>query len=537
MLAKLRSIAARLSRGAWGYRFYDLFMGFIGQPSLALAAFRHVVQRRARIVESGIKLSQTRGDSTATPSNPMSREDLINGLAEQYGLLQLEMNEALVRLGVAEVNMLSVLHWLARMAQSASMVINGESVSFATANFKSLALGATEVHLRFVDPNGLPDRFVIEPYFRHAAGKWVSPNTSNADARALHDDRLETPGLTRLNDILGAPSFAQLVNDREVDLVYTWVNHADPDWVAMYSRYKPPLAEGANLDELGLQPTAPLPKSIDATALSRFHSNDELRYSLRSVAENLPWVRQIYVFTNCAPPDWLNTAHPKVRWVQHHEVIPAQYLPTFSSHVIESFLHRIPGMAERFIYVNDDVFIGKQLEKRFFFDPNGCSKSLLEPYGMVSGAMKEGDADYLNASRNSAALIRDAFGFSPTQLHRHTSFALRREVLAEIEARWPDQLDQLRHNRFRTGHDLNVTSFLYHHYGLATGKTMKADVKNAFVKSQDIRWRAQLAQIPKNQPEIICINEGGDAAPSEDWKSSVRNFLKTKWPHSAPWER
>ena len=271
--------------------------------------------------------------------------------------------------------------------------------------------------------------------------------------------------------------------------------------------------------------------------MSRFHSNDELRYSLRSVSKSLPWVRQIYVFTNCAPPEWLKTSHPGIRWVQHDEVIPAQYLPTFSSHVIESFLHRIPGLADHFIYLNDDVFIGKPLKKQFFFDPSGASKSFFEPYGMVSGPVKEGDPDYLNAARNSAALIREAFGFVPTQLHRHTSFALRRDMLSEIEVRWPDEFDTLRHNRFRTANDLNVTSFLYHHYGLATGRVIPAPVQSALVKSQDIRWRQRLSQIPQKKPDVICINDGGDSSPSNDWHGTVRAFLQATWPHSAPWER
>jgi hypothetical protein len=279
------------------------------------------------------------------------------------------------------------------------------------------------------------------------------------------------------------------------------------------------------------------PQSQDATALSRFHSNDELRYSMRSVAQNLPWVRQIYVFTNCAPPAWLKQDHPSVIWVQHEEVIPQVYLPTFSSHVIESFLHRIPGLEKQFIYINDDVFIAKPLGKDFFFDANGCSRSLLEPYGMVSGPVKQGDPDYLNASRNSVALLQDRFGFAPTRLHRHTSFALRRDVLEEIEACWPERFDLLRRNRFRTAQDINVTSFLYHHYGLATGKTLVANAKNAFIKSLDIRWKAQLAEISAGKHDIICLNEGGDTPPSPDWLPSVRRFLRERWPHPAPWEQ
>ena len=40
------------------------------------------------------------------------------------------------------------------------------------------------------------------------------------------------------------------------------------------------------------------------------------------------------------------------------ELIPAQALPTFDSGNIESYIHRIPGLSERYFYLNDDVFFG-----------------------------------------------------------------------------------------------------------------------------------------------------------------------------------
>ncbi|CAH1786367.1 unnamed protein product [Owenia fusiformis] len=39
----------------------------------------------------------------------------------------------------------------------------------------------------------------------------------------------------------------------------------------------------------------------------------------------------------------------------------ASHLPTFSSPAIESHLHRIPGLSDKFIYMNDDVMFGKEV--------------------------------------------------------------------------------------------------------------------------------------------------------------------------------
>lgn len=63
--------------------------------------------------------------------------------------------------------------------------------------------------------------------------------------------------------------------------------------------------------------------------------------------------------TNGQVPSWLNTEHPDITVIPHSLLFPNQtHLPTFSSPAIESHLHRIPGLAQHFIYFNDDVMLG-----------------------------------------------------------------------------------------------------------------------------------------------------------------------------------
>ena len=156
--------------------------------------------------------------------------------------------------------------------------------------------------------------------------------------------------------------------------------------------------------------------------------------------------------------------------MRHEDVIAPEHLPTFNSHVIESYLHRIPDLAEHFVYLNDDFFVMRPLPKAHFFNANGTSRIQFEPYAMVAGPVRPGDADYLNAARNSARLIEERFGHVPTQLHRHVPYALRRSTLAAIEAEFADAFAEFRRNRFRRSNDVNLTSFLYHHYALATAR-------------------------------------------------------------------
>ncbi|XP_067931267.1 N-acetylglucosamine-1-phosphotransferase subunits alpha/beta-like [Watersipora subatra] len=102
-------------------------------------------------------------------------------------------------------------------------------------------------------------------------------------------------------------------------------------------------------------------KELDLSA-SRFEDNEELRYSLRSLEQYAPWVRQIFIVTNGQIPYWLSLDNPRVTIVTHEEIFPNKsHLPTFSSPAIESHLHRIPGLSDKFLYLNDDVMFGAQV--------------------------------------------------------------------------------------------------------------------------------------------------------------------------------
>src|SRR5699024_11177654 len=136
----------------------------------------------------------------------------------------------------------------------------------------------------------------------------------------------------------GKPLWSSL--DFPIDAVYTWVDDADQAW-----RERRAAAAGED-------PPSPL-----AGGSIRFRNRDELRYSLRSLFAYAPWIRNVYVVTDAQRPSWLDD-DPRITVVDHRELFPDDsVLPFFNSHAIESVLHRIPGLAEHFLYLNDDVFL------------------------------------------------------------------------------------------------------------------------------------------------------------------------------------
>ncbi|KAM6425694.1 N-acetylglucosamine-1-phosphotransferase subunits alpha/beta isoform 2-T2 [Rhynochetos jubatus] len=119
-------------------------------------------------------------------------------------------------------------------------------------------------------------------------------------------------------------------------------------------------------------------KQDEDISASRFEDNEELRYSLRSIERHAPWVRHIFIVTNGQIPSWLNLDNPRITVVTHQEIFQnVSHLPTFSSPAIESHIHRISGLSQKFIYLNDDVMFGKDVWPDDFYSHSKGQKVYL----------------------------------------------------------------------------------------------------------------------------------------------------------------
>ena len=135
---------------------------------------------------------------------------------------------------------------------------------------------------------------------------------------------------------------------KPIDFVIIWVDGNDPEWRKVKNQYVPK-AIGEDDQEV------------------RYRDWDNLQYWFRAVEKYTPWVNKIHFVTWGHLPKWLNVDHPKLHIVNHKDYIPEEYLPTFNSHTIEMNLHRIEGLAEQFVYFNDDMFINAPMQPEDFF--------------------------------------------------------------------------------------------------------------------------------------------------------------------------
>ncbi|XP_076277614.1 N-acetylglucosamine-1-phosphate transferase subunits alpha and beta isoform X1 [Lasioglossum baleicum] len=160
------------------------------------------------------------------------------------------------------------------------------------------------------------------------------------------------------DNILGISFQKKLCQHVPIDVVYTWVNGSDPIFLKSLKEHVPILDVN--------------------TAASRFSDKDELRYSLRSLEMYAPWVRHVYIVTNGQIPSWLDMDNPRVTLITHEDIfLNKSDLPTFSSPAIESHIHRIPGISDKFLYFNDDVMLGAEVWPEDFITQAGGQKVYL----------------------------------------------------------------------------------------------------------------------------------------------------------------
>ncbi|MFE5401213.1 stealth conserved region 3 domain-containing protein [Streptomyces sp. NPDC056580] len=354
-----------------------------------------------------------------------------------------------------------------------------------------------------------------------------------APTRTLIGTAIAQGSLGRAETILGgrryptvAPFTRPLHNQVTfpIDAVYTWVDGSDTEWLERKNQV---------LAYLGLE-------TVDAAAsAARFRSRDELRYSLRSIDMYAPWIRNIYIVTDRQVPSWLDTGHHRVRVVDHSEIFTEpRNLPTFNSHAIESQLHHIEGLAEHFLYFNDDFFMGRTVQPSLFFQGNGQAKHFLSPTAVPMVPPMESDDFNISAAKNNRALIAGAFGQVITHAFLHAPYALRRSVMTDLERAFPEPVMGTAASRLRSHSDVSIASSLHHYYAFHTGRGVPGSISCGFVNVGIKEHRSRLNRLLTVRPnDVFCLNDFHDGDVDEDEQDAIlAAFLPSYFPVASQFE-
>jgi hypothetical protein len=322
------------------------------------------------------------------------------------------------------------------------------------------------------------------------------------------------------------PHGCQLIDEREaavgfpIDAVYTWVDKTDESFKEEFRRFQP---------------------SAASSDPSLFEGNDELRYSLRSLEAYAPWINHVYIVTNGQRPSWLADSS-KVTIVQHADILDRQYLPTYNSHVIESALHNIPGLAEHYVYFNDDMFLVNLARPTDFFTGSGLAYAFIGTVELRDTLPHLHETATNWGAKNARALVTRQWACAPRRRLAHIASPQIKSVGMLCERLFTGDYHTFRANKFRSINDLLVAGYLNPVAGYFEGKFLFCRARWWYVKIRDHTAPKIYAAIlsEKNKEggrTFACFNdhpqEGGDLA---DAGFQLQQLLDQYFPEPSSFE-
>ncbi|MGW4873393.1 stealth family protein [Streptomyces chartreusis] len=308
-----------------------------------------------------------------------------------------------------------------------------------------------------------------------------------------------------------------------VDAVYTWVDGDDPAMAAKRRAHQ------------ALSDNVIAPRE---TGASRYTDHDELRYALRSLEMYAGFVRHVYLVTDSQLPAWLDPDAAGLTVVDHREILPADALPVFNSHAIESRLHHIRGLSDHYLYFNDDVFINRPVRAEHFFHGNGIARIPLSPLKLGVGAPHPLEPAPNSAGKNAREVIRRFHGTNITHKSLHTPHPQLLSVMREMESLGIEELERTSYSRFRSTSDVAPASTLHHHWAIMSGRAVPADYRFRYVQLGTPDMRRRLARLAAGEDiDFFCLNDvDTDPAARSAAQAVIHDFLERKYPFPSRFE-
>ena len=340
----------------------------------------------------------------------------------------------------------------------------------------------------------------------------------------------------------------EIENQQSIDFVITWVDGSDETW--QQEKRETLLHQG-------------LSEKVDDRK-ERYREWDNLQYWFRGVEKYAPWVRKIHFVTWGHLPKWLNTEHPRIHIVNHKDFIPEEYRPTFNSHTIEWNFHRIPDLAEQFVYFNDDIFLTNRVCQEDFFK-NGKPVDMLAlqpdvantdnpvmPYIYLNNVMVL--AKYFDKRRNMKEQPGAYFhlGYPPMYFFynmlelafpRFTGFytvhgpsPLLKDTYRKLWSMEPELLHRVCSHPFR--HKEDISQYVLREYQKLSGEFVPANVRKMCGYYDVEAYNKKLVKaICRQEKKIVCINDSNHDIDFEKAKNEINTALEQIFPERSSFEK
>jgi hypothetical protein len=221
-------------------------------------------------------------------------------------------------------------------------------------------------------------------------------------------------------------------------------------------------------------------------------------------------------------------------------------LPTFNSNAIELQLHRIPDLSRKFLYFNDDVFLGRATSVNDFITPKGGQYAYFHNWRLHSNP----NAGFVHdrAYAHTQSVIEKLWGYRRSRLlPAHAPQLYDREILTALEETVPEEFQATASHRFRSSNDL-VLRILYSFCLLENPdqarrhklRILRSPHAYEFVSLDNDVSRMQRAflKIRILRPKFFCINDDiEEVASNHEIMARLDSFLKSYFQHPSSFER
>lgn len=261
-----------------------------------------------------------------------------------------------------------------------------------------------------------------------------------------------------------------------MDAVVTYVNGSDPQWLEDYRRV-----------------------ADEPLNAKRFRDWGTLRYLLRGIETHMPFVRNVYlvVARPSQVPAWADTSRLKV--VLHSDIVPEGLLPLFNGASIEMFLHRIEGLDEEFIYLNDDFFPVRDCRSDYFFRESRSAVAFHRC--LLASNMYKYHCKISDDLARQLAHKRPRLTYMRPQ---HTCLPLLRSVCEEMYGSCEEEIlskvSPLRRME-------NYNHYLFADYAYYTGRTFRRKVSNRHFSTAVAPIGRVCRFLLHPDRDFVCIND------------------------------
>ncbi len=329
-------------------------------------------------------------------------------------------------------------------------------------------------------------------------------------------------------------------HDSPIDIVYLWVDGNDVRWRAKRQ---------AALQQMPSDANATMARYSNVEG--RFRDNHELRYSLRALEKFFPNHGHVYIVTDAQVPHWLSPSE-RLTLVDHRDLMPQECLPIFDSGHIESWIHHIPGLSERYFYLNDDVFFGAPVKVSDWFYPGGFHVTWSDEPDVTDEAMRKDATSLENACRLSIQWLTDQARLGARTLRvqdplykntfrtfAHSPRPMLKSVLLELEDTAAELFAAARSTVFRRWDKPIIVSDFVLRWALAHGVARLRSYRHRHVSTGELDPSVQLQALVAEfgALDFFCINDTTDDAHNHDPRlQNVLNVLQAILPTPSVFE-